>query len=165
MKCWDDVSWHLVVSEIEFQIRCIHHQYHISTNISSLLRASFNPPTQTIGLPNRPCPTTSSGLRQPSINNGPTTKNPIRSTTRPCHFTSTAPMIPYGTTPPRHRLRISTRTRRTAGRPLRAATVGANRLGKPAGPVATTHPLLPALLPRLRPARLKLMVKAMEWLL
>ena len=102
-----------------------------------LPRASFNPPTQTIGSPSRRCPTTWAGLKQPSINNGQTIRNPIQSTTRLCPPTQMAHTIPNATTPPRPQSRILTPTRRTAGHPLLAAKVGATRAGKPVGRVAT----------------------------
>ena len=131
--------------------------------MSALDRVSFKTPTQTTGSPNRPSPTTSAGLKQPSINNGRITRSLIQTTTHPCHFTSTVRMIPYATTPPRHRLRISTRTRRTAGRPSLVAKVGAIRLAELAGRVAVTRKLLlaplSALLHQQLPPTLKLVVK------
>ena len=100
-----------------------------------LPRASFNPPTQTIGLPNRPCPTTWTGLKQPSINNGQTIRKPIQSTTRPCRLTQMVHIIPNVTAPPRHQSKILTPMRRTAGHPLLAAKAGATQVGKLVGRV------------------------------
>lgn len=56
-------------------------------------------------------------------------------------------MIPNATTPPRHRLKISIPTRRTAGPLLLAVKGGATRLGQLAGRVVVARKVLLALLP------------------
>lgn len=115
---------------------------------------------QTIGSLNLPFPATLAGLKQLSINNGATIRSRIRNRTRHYHSTLMVRTILYATIPARRRLKISIRTRRTAGHLSLVAKDGATRPAQLVGRVVLARKL--GLTLRQTPPALKAVVKAME---